>query len=111
MGVVREKTEFIIGKGITDKVSARENGSTKCRKKKNKRRGKDFILGCFYIILNLEKIHIAPCLQWPGEDLGTHAYTCANSQAPQIHEGRNFHSTLTKDLPVKGGGGDIAGLR
>jgi hypothetical protein len=40
MGVVREKTEFIIGKGITDKVSARENGSTKCRKKKTKGGGR-----------------------------------------------------------------------
>jgi hypothetical protein len=32
-----------------------------------------------------------------------HAYIYANCQAPQVHEGGNFHSSLTKDLQLKWG--------
>jgi hypothetical protein len=33
----------------------------------------------------------------------THAYTYANSQVPQVHEGGNFHYSLTKGLQLKWG--------
>jgi hypothetical protein len=88
------------GEGITGEVSARWNGGRACRKK-----GKDFILGCFYVILNLEvgiKSMLLPISSglWGGESGRSHVHTshlCWFSGTLSL-VGRNFHSNLTKDL-------------
>jgi hypothetical protein len=72
-----------------------------------RKKGKDFTLGHFYIILNLEvrRKHMSlqsPLAFRPGGGAGQiPAYTCVNSQVPHAHEEGNFHSSLTKGLQLK----------